>query len=166
LASAQHRRHDVQCEWYADKDNTWEPIEHLAGCEDMVAEFKERQRTSIAQHEAAAQAKHAEKAAAAAQTVSEAAATSAAAARVEAPADEDQRRSPRKEAERLAAVVAGSPAAAGQHDLGTRRSAQVWAAFDTTTGAPCVARRAASYRSSEPCREWRVRGVHLDWGGI
>jgi hypothetical protein len=75
LASAQHRRHDVQCEWYADKDNTWEPIEHLAGCEDMVAEFKERQRTSIAQHEAAAQAKHAEKAAAAAQTVSEAAAT-------------------------------------------------------------------------------------------
>jgi hypothetical protein len=63
-------------------------------------------------------------------------------------------------------VVAGSPAAAGQHDSGTRRSAQVWAAFDTTTGAPCVARRAASYRSSEPCREWRVRGVHLDWGGI
>jgi hypothetical protein len=74
----------------------------------MVAEFEERQRTIIAQHEAAAQAKHAEKAAAAAQTVSEAAATSAAAARVEAPADEDQRRSPRKEAERLAAVVAGS----------------------------------------------------------
>ena len=104
----------------------------------MVAEFKERQRTSVAQHEAAAQAKHAEKAAAAAQTVSEAAATSAAAARVEAPADEDQRRSPRKEAERLAAVVAGSPFSAGQHDSGTRRSAQVWAAFDTTTGAPCV----------------------------
>jgi hypothetical protein len=48
----------------------------------MVAEFEERQRTIIAQHEAAAQAKHAEKAAAAAQTVSEAAATSAAAARV------------------------------------------------------------------------------------
>lgn len=112
----------------------------------MVAEFEERQRTIIAQHEAAAQAKHAEKAAAAAQTVSEAAATSAAAARVEAPADEDQRRSPRKEAERLAAVVAGSPFSAGQHDSGTRR--------------------AASYRSSEPCREWRVRGVHLDWGGI
>ena len=41
MASAQHRRHDVQCEWYADKDNTWEPIEHLAGCEDMVAEFEE-----------------------------------------------------------------------------------------------------------------------------
>ena len=85
----------------------------------MVAEFEERQRTIIAQHEAAAQAKHAEKAAAAAQTVSEAAATSAAAARVEAPADEDQRRSPRKEAERLAAVVAGSPFSAGQHDSGT-----------------------------------------------
>lgn len=131
----------------------------------MVAEFEERQRTIIAQHEAAAQAKHAEKAAAAAQTVSEAAATSAAAARVEAPADEDQRRSPRKEAERLAAVVAGSPAAAGQHDLGTRRSAQVWAAFDTTTGAPCVARRAASYRSSEPA-ENGVCGASISIGVV
>ena len=151
---------------WADKDNTWEPIEHLAGCEDMIAEFKEREKTRIAQLVAAAQAKHAEKAAAAAEAAASAA-NSAAAARVEAaPADKDQRRSPRKEAERLAAVVAGSPAAAGQHDLGTRRSAQVWAAFDTTTGAPCVARRAASYRSSEPCREWRVRGVHLGWGGI
>ena len=38
----------------------------------MIAEFKECQRTRIAQHEAATQAKHAEKAAAAAQTVAEA----------------------------------------------------------------------------------------------
>ena len=51
---------------WADKDNTWEPIEHLAGCEDMIAEFKEREKTRIAQLEAVAQAKHAEKAAAAA----------------------------------------------------------------------------------------------------
>ena len=64
---------------WADKDNTWEPIEHLAGCEDMIAEFKEREKTRIAQLEANAQAKQAEKAEAAAE-----AAASAAAARVEA----------------------------------------------------------------------------------
>jgi hypothetical protein len=62
-------------------------------------------------------------------------------------------------------VVAGSPAAAGQHDLGTRRSAQVWAAFDTTTGAPCVARRAASYRSSEPA-ENGVCGASISIGVV
>ena len=113
----------------------------------MIAEFKEREKTRIAQLVAAAQAKHAEKAAAAAEAAASAA-NSAAAARVEAaPADKDQRRSPRKEAERTAAMMVGSPAApvdtpAGQH--GTRRSATVWAAFDTT-GAPCVARRAASF---------------------
>ena len=25
---------------YDSKQSTWEPIEHLAGCEDMIAEFK------------------------------------------------------------------------------------------------------------------------------
>ena len=34
-----------------DKDNTWEPIENLAGCEDMIAEFQERDATRIAQLE-------------------------------------------------------------------------------------------------------------------
>jgi hypothetical protein len=31
-----------QVKWanYESKHNTWEPIEHLAGCEDMIAEFK------------------------------------------------------------------------------------------------------------------------------
>lgn len=124
---------------WADKDNTWEPIEHLAGCEDMIAEFKEREKTRIAQLEANAQAKQAEKAEAAAGALAQAAAR-AAAARVEAaPAEKDQRRtSPRKEAERVAAMeVEHSPIApASQHDSGTRRSAPVWAAFDTT-GAPC-----------------------------
>jgi len=31
--------------WTA-KDDTWEPIEHLAGCEDMIAEFKARKKIS------------------------------------------------------------------------------------------------------------------------
>jgi hypothetical protein len=50
-----------QVKWknYENKDNTWEPIKHLAGCEDMIAEFKEREKTRIAQLEAAATARHA-----------------------------------------------------------------------------------------------------------
>ena len=49
-----------QVKWknYDTKDNTWEPIEHLAGC-DMIAEFKEREKTRIAQIEAAAAARSA-----------------------------------------------------------------------------------------------------------
>ncbi|KAL1507092.1 hypothetical protein AB1Y20_007951 [Prymnesium parvum] len=30
---------------YESKDNTWEPIENLAGCEDIIADFKEREKT-------------------------------------------------------------------------------------------------------------------------
>ena len=42
-----------QVKWanYETKHNTWEPIEQLAGCEDMIAEFKEREKTRIAQLE-------------------------------------------------------------------------------------------------------------------
>ena len=95
----------------------------------MIAEFKEREKTRIAQLEAVAQAKHAEKAAAAAHALAHASA-GAAAARLEA-AGNDLRRSPRKEAERavavVPAVVVDNPAASGgQHDLGTKRSAPVW----------------------------------------
>ena len=32
---------------YESKDNTWEPIENLAGCEDMIAEFTEREKTHM-----------------------------------------------------------------------------------------------------------------------
>ena len=39
-----------------NRDNTWEPIENLAGCEDMIAEYKEREKTRIAHAEAAAEA--------------------------------------------------------------------------------------------------------------
>ena len=46
---------------YDAKHNTWEPIENLASCEGMIAEFKEREKTRNAQLEAAAVAKHTEK---------------------------------------------------------------------------------------------------------
>ena len=52
-----------QVKWvgWATKDNTWEPIEHLAGCEDMIAEYKEKETTRIAQLERVAEENHRQK---------------------------------------------------------------------------------------------------------
>ena len=57
-----------QVKWknYEAKHNTWEPLEHLAGCEDMIAEFKEREKQRHAELDAAATAIRVEKEAAAA----------------------------------------------------------------------------------------------------
>jgi len=62
---------------YGSKQNTWEPIEHLAGCEKLIAEFQERERTRIAQIEGA---NPMEKGAAATAATATAAAAAAAAA--------------------------------------------------------------------------------------
>ena len=51
---------------YDSKSNTWEPLENLAGCEDMIAEFKEREKQRLAELDAAAEQKRKEKAEAAA----------------------------------------------------------------------------------------------------
>ena len=37
---------------WESKHNTWEPIENLAGCEDMIAEMKELRRQKDAELEA------------------------------------------------------------------------------------------------------------------
>ena len=42
---------------YEPKHNTWEPLEHLAGCEDMIADFKEREQQRVAELDVAAIAK-------------------------------------------------------------------------------------------------------------
>ena len=44
-----------QVKWvgWESKHNTWEPIENLAGCEDMIAEMKELRRQKDAELEAA-----------------------------------------------------------------------------------------------------------------
>ena len=48
-------------------------IENLAGCEEFIADFKEREKTRVAQLEAAAAAKHREKEEAAAKAAADAA---------------------------------------------------------------------------------------------
>ena len=52
-----------QVKWvgWATKDNTWEPIENLAGCEDMIAQFQEREKTRLEQLERVAEEKRREK---------------------------------------------------------------------------------------------------------
>ena len=50
-------QYQVKWKGWVDKHNTWaEPIEHLAGCEDMIAEMKERRKQKVAELEAAAAA--------------------------------------------------------------------------------------------------------------
>ena len=63
---------------YEAKHNTWEPLENLAGCEDLIADFNEREKTRIAQLEAAAEATRNEKQDAAAKAAADAAAEAAA----------------------------------------------------------------------------------------
>ena len=116
---------------YDTKDNTWEPIENLAGCESFIADFKEREKTRIAQLEAAAEQKHRENEAAAAQLAADQA-QAAADARLNQPetaateGGEGPKRSPRK------AVADATPASEQKH---TRRTAVWWTSFDET-GAP------------------------------
>ena len=99
---------------YEAKHNTWEPIENLASCEDMIAEFKEREKTRIAQLEAAAMAKHAEKQEAAAASAAKAA-DDAAAARVAAQAQAAT--SPAAAAAAAAADDEASAALKNRYDL-------------------------------------------------
>lgn len=119
-----------QVKWvgWATKDNTWEPIEHLAGCEDMIAEFKEKERTRIAQLEMVAQENHRQK---------EEAASAAAAKAAEDAAEA-----------RVAARAAGTgtPADAATADAkepkknnsggGSKRSSPFWTVFDETGCEP------------------------------
>jgi hypothetical protein len=52
-----------QVKWvgYEVKSNTWEPLENLTGCEDMIADFKEREKQRLAELDSAAEAKRVEK---------------------------------------------------------------------------------------------------------
>ncbi|KAL1523816.1 hypothetical protein AB1Y20_018738 [Prymnesium parvum] len=73
-----------QVKWkgYEARHNTWEPIEHLAGCEDMIVDFKKRATERIKELEQAAAEKRAQKQAALAEKLASDA-TAAAADRAE-----------------------------------------------------------------------------------
>lgn len=115
---------------YDSKHNTWEPIEHLAGCEDLIAQYQERETQRHAELDMVATAKRLEKQTVAAQKAKEDA-EAAAAARVAA--QEAGSRVP-------AATVAPENADDGaelkvKREDGGRRSAPIWTCFDTR-GAP------------------------------
>ena len=47
-------QYNVKWVGYETNNNTWEPIENLAGCEHMIAEYKERKRQKDTEAEAVA----------------------------------------------------------------------------------------------------------------
>lgn len=113
---------------FETKHNTWEPLEHLAGCEDMIVEFNEREKQRVAELDAVAEAKRIEKQAATAKKAAEDAAAATAA--------------------RLAALASGTPLPAENKSSteseatkpikseGSRRSAPIWEGFDTKGCGP------------------------------
>ena len=124
-----------QVKWkgYDAKDNTWEPIENLSGCEDMIADFKEREKTRIAQLEAAADAKRVEKEAAAAANAAELA-QQAAAERVVAQAAGAANGTPEQAHQQDQGEDSG-----GQAGVGSRRTSPFWAIADETGCKPGTA---------------------------
>jgi hypothetical protein len=123
---------------YDAKDNTWEPIENLAACEDMISDFKEREKTRMQQLEAVAENTRIEKQTAAAEAAAKAAEV-AATARVAARAAAIARGTDPAAA---AVAVDASAANTGLAGLvtnsgsGGRRTSWAWACFDQTGCAP------------------------------
>eukprot|EP00966_Prymnesium_polylepis_P118072 2730228-Prymnesium_polylepis.1 len=107
---------------YESKHNTWEPIENLAGYEDMIADFNEREKQRLAELDAAAAAKRAEKEEAAAKLAADKAAA-ATAARVAAAAQPN----PFPQSNEEAHGAAAQPAV--KKEVGAKRTAPVWTAF-------------------------------------
>ena len=116
-----------QIKWvgWESKHNTWEPLENLAGCEDMIADFKEREKQRHAELDAEAEAKRIQKQEAFAKQAAENAVAAA--------------------ADRVAALASGTPVAnvctpvdestVSVQTPGSRRTAPIWEAFDHT-GCP------------------------------
>ena len=129
----------IKWKGYDTKDNTWEPIENLAGCEDMIAEFKEREKTRIAQVEAAAQAKYEKKqeeAAAEAAKAAEMAASARVAAAAAAGGNGAVNDAATTPADTSAPPTATEAVAAvAVVEKGAKRTSPVWTVFDET-GAP------------------------------
>jgi len=72
-------QYHVKWAGFDSKHNTWETLQHLAGCEDLIADMKALKKQTDAELEAAAQAKKAEQEAATAAAAAKQAAEQAAA---------------------------------------------------------------------------------------
>ena len=117
------------------KHNTWEPIENLAECEDMIAAFKEREKQRVSEVEAVAEAKRVEKQAAAA-TAATTAAADLAASRLAVASALPPLASTMNGVARDAVHGSGDAAPpAGVASKASKRSAPIWRAYDET-GAP------------------------------
>ena len=123
-------QYEVKWKGYEKKHNTYEPLSNLAGCEDMVAEYKERKRQRDAELEAEEREKKRQKQEDADAERKRLAAAEAA-ARV-------ARQQGAEGAEGAPAVATDATDASGANapgpDKKTRRSAPCWEVF-TETGA-------------------------------
>lgn len=124
-------QYEVKWKGYEKKHNTYEPLSNLAGCEDMVAEYKERKRQRDAELEAEEREKKRQK-----QEDADAERKRLAAA--EAAARVASRQQGAEGAEGAPAVATDATDASGTSapgpDKKTRRSAPCWEVF-TETGA-------------------------------
>ena len=125
------------------KHNTWEPIEHLAGCEDLIADMKERKQQKDAELEAAAQAKKAEQEDAAAAAAAKKAAEQAAARTAQQTGDAAQ----------AADVAQQTPSALPGPAKGSRRTAAIWSVFSEEGCVPGMACCTLLKPTGEVCGE-------------
>ena len=126
-------QYQVQWAGYNAKHNTWEPIEHLAGCESLIADMKERKQQKDAELEAAAQAKKAEQEDAAAAAAAKKAAEQAAARTAQQTGDAAQA------AGNVAQQTSDVPSAPHGPAKGSRRTAAIWSVFSEVGCVPGTA---------------------------
>lgn len=115
-----------QVKWagYGERSNTWEPIENLAGCEDLIVEFKEREKIRQQKLDEEAAQKRAQKEAAKAEELKEQAEAHAQRRRAESSAET----TPCKPAAEEAPAVAGGTGTRGPA-RGSRRTSPWWRFF-------------------------------------
>lgn len=121
-------QYQVKWKGWESKHSTWEPLENLAGCEDMIADFKERDMQRCAELEAIATAKRIEKEQAAAQKAKD----DAEAASAQRLAAQAAGTAPIPDAPSTETETSTPTRGTGVKTEGSRRTAPIWGAFDTS----------------------------------
>ena len=117
------------------KHNTWEPLEHLAGCEDLIADMKERKMQRDAELEAVAQAKKAEQDEAATAAAAKKAAEQAAARTAQQ--TDNAAQAAGNAAQQPSDML--TPSAKPGPAKGSRRTAAIWSVFSEDGCVPGTA---------------------------